>query len=77
MTPTWDLPLVLDALYEPPFEPLESVDLKVLSYNTAVLMTFASAKRVGGQYTLPVQRLHLSTPKCGLVLFQLLLSLCL
>jgi hypothetical protein len=40
MAPTWDQALVLDALCEPLFKPLKSVDLKVLSYKTA------SAKRV-------------------------------
>ncbi|KAK6307606.1 hypothetical protein J4Q44_G00227540 [Coregonus suidteri] len=37
------LALVLGALCEPPFEPLESVDLKVLSYKTALLMTLAKS----------------------------------
>ncbi len=34
--PVWDLSLVLRALSEPPFEPAESSDMKVLSFKTAV-----------------------------------------
>lgn len=47
MAKTWDLALVLDTLYEPPFEPLESVDVEVLSYKTALLMAYVSAKGIG------------------------------
>ncbi|XP_045544654.1 opsin-5 [Salmo salar] len=42
MALTWDLALVLYSLCEPPFELLESVDLKVLSYKTALLMALTS-----------------------------------
>ncbi len=43
--PTWDLPTVLRALKGPPFEPLQSTDLRSLSLKTALLL--ASVKRVG------------------------------
>ena len=43
---SWDLAAVLDALSHPPFEPLDQVDLKVLSLKTALLLALASAKRV-------------------------------
>lgn len=61
----WNLTLVLDALCEPLFEPLESVDLKVLSYKTALLMALVSAKHVGvlHAYTFPVWSSHLANPK--------------
>ncbi len=39
--PTWDLPTV------PPFEPLQSTDLRSLSLKTALLLALASVKRVG------------------------------
>ncbi|XP_065325845.1 uncharacterized protein LOC134621241 [Pelmatolapia mariae] len=52
--PAWDLSLVLEALCSPPFEPIESVDMKFLSYKTALLLTLASAKRVGDLHALSV-----------------------
>lgn len=52
--PPWDLELVLRALGEPPFEPLESVDLKWLSFKTALLLALATAKRVGELHALSV-----------------------
>jgi len=39
--------MVLGALKGPPFEPLESVDLKILQLKTALLLALASVKRVG------------------------------
>lgn len=53
-SPVWDLPLVLDALCHPPFEPLARVDLKWLSCKTAFLMAIVSAKRVGELHALSV-----------------------
>ncbi len=46
ISPSWDLGLVLDALSMSPFEPLDKVDLKILSFKTALLLALASAKRV-------------------------------
>ncbi len=40
--PTWDLPTVLRALKGPPFEPLQSTDLRSLSLKTALLLALAS-----------------------------------
>ncbi len=45
--PPWDLPTVLRALKGPPFEPLQSSSLRVLSLKTAQLLALASVKRVG------------------------------
>ncbi len=56
MVPSWDLVLVLEAMCEPPFEPLESLDLRMLSYK--MLLALASAKCVGD---LPVLSVH---PTC-------------
>ncbi len=45
--PTWDLPTVLRALKGPPFEPLQSTELRSFSLKTALLLALASVKRVG------------------------------
>ncbi|KAL0160989.1 hypothetical protein M9458_044714, partial [Cirrhinus mrigala] len=45
--PSWDLSVALQGLREAPFEPLASVELKYLSFKTALLTTLASIKRVG------------------------------
>ncbi len=42
--PPWDLSTVLRALKGPPFEPLQSVDLRSLSLKTALLLALASVK---------------------------------
>ncbi|XDV44795.1 hypothetical protein PO909_013034 [Leuciscus waleckii] len=52
--PSWDLSTVLRALKGPPFEPLQSVDLKLLSLYTALLLALASIKRVGDLQALSV-----------------------
>ena len=52
--PSWDLSLVLDALCRAPFEPLESVSLKVLSLKTVLLLALATAKRVSDIQALSV-----------------------
>lgn len=53
-TPSWDLPLVLDALCGPPFEPLDQAELKWLSVKTAFLLAMATARRVGELHALSV-----------------------
>lgn len=45
--PSWDLSLVLAMLRQPPFEPLETAELSLISMKTAFLLAMASAKRVG------------------------------
>ncbi|KAI2648208.1 Gag-Pol polyprotein [Labeo rohita] len=45
--PSWDLSVALQGLREAPFEPLASVELKYLSFKTALLTALASIKRVG------------------------------
>ncbi len=42
LVPSWDLPSVLTALKEEPFEPLQSVELKFLSLKTVLLTALAS-----------------------------------
>jgi hypothetical protein len=43
--PTWDLPTVLKSLAKPPFEPIDSISLKMLTIKTAFLVAMASASR--------------------------------
>ena len=45
--PAWDLPTVLDALKCSPFEPLDQLDLKLLTFKTAFLMAIVSTQRLG------------------------------
>ncbi len=52
--PPWDLPTVLRALEGPPFEPLQSSSLRVLSLKTALLLALASVKWVGDLQDLSV-----------------------
>ena len=52
--PSWDLSLVLSALQRPPFEPLQSAELKILSCKTVLLVALASIKRVGDLHAFSV-----------------------
>ena len=52
LTPPWDLTLVLEALSCAPFEPLQQVELKMLSCKTALLLALTSAKHVSDIHTL-------------------------
>ena len=54
LIPSWDLLVVLRALTGPPFEPLETVDIKFVSLKTALLLALTSAKRVGDMQALSV-----------------------
>ncbi|KAG8573401.1 hypothetical protein GDO81_012391 [Engystomops pustulosus] len=45
--PTWDLKLVLDALSRPPFEPLDSANIKNLTLKTTLLVAVTTARRLG------------------------------
>ena len=52
--PVWDLSTVLAAMKGPPFEPIQSVSLKHLSFKTVFLMALASVKRIGDLHALSV-----------------------
>ncbi|XP_016298788.1 SH3 domain-containing RING finger protein 3 [Sinocyclocheilus anshuiensis] len=52
--PTWDLPTVLRALKGPPFEPLQSTNLRSLSLKTVLLLALALVKRIGDLQALSV-----------------------
>ena len=43
--PDWNLALILEALMEPPFEPLASCDVKFLTLKMVFLVAFATAAR--------------------------------
>ncbi len=47
LVPSWDLSIVLAGLQRGPFEPWDSVELKLLSVKTVLLTTLTSIKRVG------------------------------
>ncbi|KAL0170995.1 hypothetical protein M9458_035591, partial [Cirrhinus mrigala] len=47
LIPSWDLALVLQALQQDPFDPLQSVEFNALSLKTALLTALTSVKRVG------------------------------
>ncbi|XP_070597157.1 histone deacetylase 7 isoform X17 [Erythrolamprus reginae] len=53
--PSWDLQLVLKALTKPPFEPLRSIPLRLLSLKTAFLVAITSARRVSELAALSVR----------------------
>ncbi|XP_069600610.1 uncharacterized protein [Ranitomeya imitator] len=52
--PPWDLNLVLEALTDSPFEPLDAIPLKVLTYKVALLVALTSARRVSDIQALSV-----------------------
>ncbi len=52
--PPWDIPTVLRAPKGPPFEPLQSSSIRVLSLKIALLLVLALVKRVGDLQALSV-----------------------
>ncbi len=52
--PSWKLSLVLKGLLEPPFEPLESAPVRILTLKVKLLLALASFKRVGDLQALSV-----------------------
>ena len=45
--PSWDLPIVLEALKRSPFEPLQTIPMNFLTIKTVFLLAICSAKRIG------------------------------
>ncbi len=45
--PSWDLSVVLKGLLGPPFEPLNSAPMRILTLNVTLLLALTSFKRVG------------------------------
>jgi len=59
LVPSWNLPLVLLKLCLPPFEPLDSADIKFLTWKTAFLLAAASGRRRSGLHALSVEEGHI------------------
>ena len=51
---TWDLPLVLNYLAKPPFEPMHQSSLRDLTIKTAFLIQLASARRVSWTHAIKI-----------------------
>ncbi|XP_075948857.1 uncharacterized protein LOC142951249 [Anarhichas minor] len=52
LVPLWDLLLVLEALSQHPFEPMETVGMKFISLKTVLLLALTMAKRVSDLHAL-------------------------
>ncbi len=52
--PSWDLSVVLKGLLEPPFEPLESVPVRIRTLKVTLLLLLASFKHAGDLQALSV-----------------------
>ncbi len=57
MVPLWDLSIVLEALSQHPFEPLEGIGLKFLTFKTVLLIALVTAKHVSYLHALSVSSL--------------------
>jgi hypothetical protein len=68
LVPPWDLPEVLDALAKAPFEPIETIPLKLLSFKTAFLVAIASAGRTGELKAFDRRPLYCTISARGVVL---------
>ena len=60
IVPSWSLDIVLSALKQPPYYPLDAISLKHLTLRTVFLLAIASARRVSELHAL---RLNLLTWK--------------
>ena len=65
--PAWDLHKVLVRLRGPPYEPLETVDMRCLTSKVLFLVSFATAKRVGELQALSARVLKLGRHDRALV----------
>ena len=61
VVPSWDVAFVLEALRRPPFEPIETCSVKLLTFKTAFLMALATGRRVSKLHAVQVE--GLSCPK--------------
>ncbi len=57
--PPWDLAVVLEALYSPPFKPIEEISDCHLTLKTVFLVAISSLKRVGDLQALSVAPTYL------------------
>ena len=56
--PQWSLPLILQVLLKPPFEPLQKSDLKHLTLKTVFLTALASGRRRSELHELRFDLVH-------------------
>ena len=66
LLPNWDLPTVLWALCDFPFEPINSAEMKYVTWKTVFLVALASASRVSEIQALSVGKSHLRYEKDGI-----------
>lgn len=66
LIPNWDLPSVLWRLCDPPFEPLDSCELKFLTWKTVFLLALASASRISEIHALSVKDGNLRFERHGI-----------
>lgn len=73
LIPEWDLQLVLDVLQKHPFEPLENIDLKHLTFKTVFLISITTFRRCSDLQSLRVndslmriQQKGITFIRCGL-----------
>lgn len=66
LLPNWDLPSVLWALTKHPFEPIESIDLKFLTWKTVFLVALASAARVSEIHALSIKESNYREESAGI-----------
>ncbi len=66
MLPEWDLPLVLEVLKQPPFEPLKIASLKYLTWKTVFLIAITTFRRVSDIQSLRIGDGNINVQKKGL-----------
>ncbi len=57
LAPSWDISIVLEGLLGHPFEPLESVSVRLLTLKTVLLLVLSSVTRVGDLQALSISPL--------------------
>ena len=60
LIPPWNLEVVLSALKKPPYEPIESADIRALTLKTVFLVALTSARRVSEIHALRADSVSLS-----------------
>lgn len=66
LLPNWDLPTVLWKLCDSPFEPMNSCDMKYLTWKTVFLVALATASRVSEIQALSIGESHLRLEQNGI-----------
>lgn len=69
LVPPWSLELVLAALAKAPFEPLDTISFKLLTWKTVFLLAVTSARRAGELHALRVDEPYMSWSASGVTLF--------